>query len=93
MIRDLIIVTGAIAYRAALGHVEIAPTMLSKVNTFIEFAVLLLVMANAAGWADVERALRPLFVLVFATVLASGVQYVWVWGWKAAADSRRLKSD
>ena len=93
ILRDLVIVGGAVAYRAAIGQVEIAPTRLSKLNTFIEFAVLLLVMANAAGWTDVERALPPLFVLVFATVVASGVQYVWVWGWKAAADSRRFRSD
>ena len=89
VLRDVIIVSGAIAYRYTLGRLEFAPTMLSKINTFIEFGVLLLVMANAAAWLDAKALLPPLFVLVFATVLASGAQYVWIWGWKAARATRR----
>jgi len=48
--RDVVIVVGALGYRIARGHLDIKPTRLSKVNTAIEFAVLLLVMAVAAGW-------------------------------------------
>ena len=88
VLRDVVIVAGALAYRLTLGHVEIAPTMLSKVNTFIEFAALLAVMASAARWIETDRWLPAAFVLVLATVIASGVQYIWVWGWKAFRDSR-----
>jgi cardiolipin synthase len=91
VLRDVVIVTGALVYRAKLGHVEIAPTMLSKVNTFIEFGVLLTVMANAAAWIDAAPWLPAVFVLVFATVLASGAQYVWIWGWKAASEWRTAR--
>ena len=90
VLRDVVIVSGALVYRAKLGHVEIAPTRLSKVNTFIEFGVLLSVMAHAAAWVDAAAWLPAVFVLVFATVLASGAQYVWVWGWKAASETRRV---
>lgn len=78
-----------LAYRLAVGRVEMAPTMLSKVNTFIEFTVLLLVMASAAEWFDIGAWLPAVFLLVFATILASGAQYVWVWGRKAVLASRR----
>jgi len=88
VLRDVVIVSGALVYRARIGHVEIAPTALSKINTFIEFGALLLVMAHAAAWIDVSAWLPAVFVLVFATVLASGAQYVWVWGWKAARESK-----
>jgi cardiolipin synthase len=88
VLRDIVIVSGALAYRAAIGKVEIAPTMLSKVNTFIEFGVLLTVMASAAEWVDATRWLPAIFVLVFVTVVASGAQYVWVWGWKAMRAGR-----
>jgi len=91
VLRDVVIVAGALAYRFTLGPIKIAPTTLSKVNTFIEFTVLLLVMASAARWIEVDRWLPAAFVFVFATVLASGVQYVWVWGWKAVRDSRRAR--
>jgi cardiolipin synthase (CMP-forming) len=87
VLRDVIIVAGAIAYRAALGHIEIAPTMLSKLNTFLEFGVLLLVMADAAGWIAAAGFFPAVFVVVFVTVVASGMQYVWVWSRKAVRDS------
>jgi cardiolipin synthase len=87
--RDIVIVGGALAYRLALGHVEMTPTTLSKVNTFIEFTALLLVMATAAEVIDIGAWLSAVFLLVLATVLASGAQYVWVWGRKAALESRR----
>ena len=61
--------------------------MLSKLNTVLEFGVLLLVLAGAAGWMDVSEFLKAVFVLVFITVVASGVQYVWVWGRKALRDN------
>jgi len=86
--RDIVIVVGAIAYRLARGRLQIKPTRLSKVNTFLEFAVLLLVMAIAAGWIDTGMWIRILFAIVFGTVLASGTQYVWLWGRKAMAQPR-----
>jgi cardiolipin synthase (CMP-forming) len=86
--RDIVIVLGAIAYRMARGRLDIAPTRLSKLNTFIEFTVLLLVMAVAAGWVDAGMWMPTLFLIVFATVVASGAQYVWLWGRKAIAERR-----
>jgi len=77
-------VAGALTYRAAIGPLEVTPTRLSKINTFLEFAVLLLVMAGAAQWIDVDAWMPAAFLVVFATVIASGAQYVWLWGRKAA---------
>ncbi|MGH8728271.1 MAG: CDP-alcohol phosphatidyltransferase family protein [Burkholderiales bacterium] len=82
VVRDILIVVGVLVYRVALGHVEIAPTRLSKVNTFIEFSVLLLVMAAAAGWIDTGAFRATAFLIVFMTVVASGAQYAWLWGRK-----------
>jgi cardiolipin synthase len=87
--RDVVIVAGALAYRILRGHLDIKPTRLSKVNTAIEFSVLLLVMAAAAGWIDASAWMPPLFVVVFITVMASGIQYVWHWGRMAFAGRRR----
>ena len=89
VLRDVVIVGGALAYRYRHGHVDIAPTFLSKVNTFIEFGVLLVVMAGGAGWLDAGDWMPAVFALVLATVVASGAQYVWIWGWKAAHEGRR----
>jgi cardiolipin synthase len=86
--RDVVIVVGALAYRLVRGPVKIAPTWLSKVNTFIEFTVLLLVMAAGAGWIETDGWMPTVFLVVFTTVVASGVQYVWLWGRKAFAGRR-----
>ena len=76
--RDIVIVVGVLAYRLLRGPLEIKPTYLSKVNTFIEFGVLLLVMAVAASWIDTGAWMPVLFVILFITVVASGIQYVWL---------------
>jgi len=55
----------------------------SKLNTVLEFGLLVLVMAVAAGWIESGDWLEALFFVVLATVIASGAQYVWVWGRKA----------
>jgi cardiolipin synthase len=86
--RDVLIVAGALAYRFALGPVKIAPTRLSKINTFLEFALLLLVMAAAAELIDTGMWLKTGFLIVFATVVASAAQYAWLWGRKAIARAR-----
>ena len=88
VVRDIVIIVGALAYRLVRGRLHIAPTPLSKINTFIEFTVLLLVMAAAAGWIETGGWMPTVFLVVFTTVVASGVQYVWVWGRKAIAGMR-----
>lgn len=86
--RDVVIVAGAAAYRLVRGELDIAPTRLSKLNTVVEFAVLLVALLAGAGWIARGEWLPPLFVLTLATVVASGAQYVWLWSRKAAAARR-----
>lgn len=83
VIRDAVIMIGALAYRGMAGHLEIQPTLLGKTNTFAEFAMLALVLGHQANIVPGENWITPMFWLVFATTLASGLQYVWVWGNKA----------
>jgi cardiolipin synthase len=77
-----------VAYRFVVGHIEMAPTRLSKANTFLEFGVLALVMAQAGQLVEARAWLAPLFVLQFALVLVSGVHYVWIWRRKAIDEAR-----
>jgi cardiolipin synthase len=83
VVRDLLIVGGAIAYHRRVGHVEMAPTFLSKLNTVLEFVALAAVLGDAARLLSLQSVEPALFVLVLITVLASGAQYVWVWGRRA----------
>jgi len=88
--RDVLIVSGALAYHLLVGHIDMAPTWLSKVNTALEFLFLASVLAFGAGYLD-DGAWFPIFLwLTSATVIASGAQYVVIWGRKAMQARRRV---
>lgn len=85
--RDVLIVGGALAYHRLAGHVDMAPTRLSKLNTGLQFAVLAAVMAQRTGVIPTAPAgegwVDALLVLALATTVASGVQYVHEWSGRA----------
>lgn len=83
LLRDSIIVLGALSYRGLAGHLEIHPTWLGKIHVFAEFALLALVLANLGKIWVVEAWLGVLFAAVFVIAVISGVQYVWIWSAKA----------
>jgi len=81
--RDLVIVAGAIAYYKRAGHLEMEPSMLSKLNTFLQISLILVVLADGAGFIGAARWLPMLFVVTLVTALVSGGHYVVVWSKKA----------
>lgn len=82
LLRDTVIVLGAISYRRRAGHLEIEPTGLGKTHIFVEFALLALVLADSAQIIQLGSAQGPLFGLVFTVAALSGIQYVWIWSRK-----------
>lgn len=82
-LRDLVIVAGALAYRQLVGSLEMAPTQLSKLNTVLEFLLLALALMLANRWIAADPWLTPSLFIVALCAIASGAQYVWVWGNKA----------
>jgi cardiolipin synthase len=95
ILRDVLIVGGALAYHRLIGAVDVVPTQLSRLNTALEFTALAAVIADAAELVDLEGLLPGLLVAVFVTVIASGAQYVWIWSRRALAARRgaRVPSD
>ena len=80
VLRDAVIVLGALAYRSLAGHLNIQPTWLGKTNTFLEFVLLCVVLAQAGLLLPLAGLARLLFLVVFATTVGSGLHYVVVWG-------------
>lgn len=89
VLRDGLIVGGALAYHAWIGPVEMAPSRISKLNTALEFLLLLSVLAIVAGHLPDGHWRQWLLVATLATLAASGGHYLWVWGRKAAQARRR----
>jgi cardiolipin synthase len=90
LLRDSVIVLGALSYRGLAGHLEIHPTWLGKTHMFAEFSLLALVLGGLAGLLPLHDWQLLVFVGVFVIAVISGVQYVWIWSAKAR-EAARLK--
>jgi len=83
ILRDVVIVAGAAAYNFLIRPVEGEPTRVSKLNTALEFLLLLFVLSRAGfGWPD-QISITVLGAAVLVTVVISGVDYVWSWARRA----------
>jgi len=80
LLRDLVIVGGAAAWRLRFGRLEIAPSVLSKLNTTLQFGLLLGALGLRAELLGAGVWWQLLLAAAFATTLASGAHYVWTWG-------------
>jgi cardiolipin synthase len=83
--RDVIIVFGAAAYRIVIGPLTAHPSFISKINTLCQAAYILAVVSRAKFMMPAEWVVTWLGALVFATVAVSGIDYVLVYGRRAAA--------
>jgi cardiolipin synthase len=83
--RDVIIVSGAAAYRLIIGPLTAHPSLISKINTLCQALFILAVVSRAKFMLPPEWVLTWLGALVFATVAVSGIDYVLVYGRRAAA--------
>ncbi|GAB9469443.1 hypothetical protein Gpo141_00006722 [Globisporangium polare] len=88
--RDVLLVSGTFYHRLKTkdagtaffdtsdsGAFEVKPTMLSKVNTALQFALFGFTLTNAAWQVPFDPALQALFGVVGATTFASGSEYLW----------------
>jgi cardiolipin synthase len=81
--RDVVIVTGAIAYTLLIGPVQPEPSAVSKFNTLTQLACVVLVLVDQAS----AHVFAPLVQVAGAAVLVmgvvSGLDYVLRWTDKA----------
>jgi len=88
VIRDIVIVGGAIAYHWLMGHYELAPSFWGKASTFVQITYVLMLLAQQ---------IKPTFPLLFlqvglwllvALAFISGWHYCYVWGSRALAQRK-----
>jgi len=83
ILRDLVIVSGALVYNFRIERLEARPSMVSKLNTFTQIMLVLAVLFSLAVaslpylWMDV------LLYSVLVTTLWSGIDYVLRWSRRA----------
>jgi len=81
--RDLVILGGAFCYQFCIEPLRAAPTVVSKLNTLCQLSLVAALLLDR-GLAPLPPAwIHGLGYVVLATTLISGVEYVWIWGWRA----------
>ncbi|KGE04667.1 CDP-alcohol phosphatidyltransferase family protein [Pseudohaliea rubra] len=88
ILRDVVIVSGALAYQLVVGELEFSPTALSKANMAVQVLFLVTILGNAVGGWLPAPALVTLTTVVLILAIASGLQYVVLWSRKAGAVRR-----
>lgn len=86
--RDLLIVGGYLVLVVLHGFVQMRPTIISKINTLLQIALVAVVLVQAAGWVSMPWITRVLIVMVTVTTVWSGIHYVWVWGLRGGPAQR-----
>ncbi|MDP7119885.1 MAG: CDP-alcohol phosphatidyltransferase family protein [Arenicellales bacterium] len=77
--RDIIIVGVALILQTLQGSIQIQPSPISKVNTFLQISLVVMVMIEHMGWLILPLVTESLLWLVVATTLVSGFHYIYYW--------------
>ena len=81
--RDAIIALGAGAYYWLVGPFEAQPSLLSKLNTLCQIAVVLAALLARAAWPFPQSVVAWLVWAALTTTVLSGAGYIWSWGRRA----------
>jgi cardiolipin synthase (CMP-forming) len=88
LLRDLVIVFGAITYRVLFGPLHGNPTVASKFNTLVQIVFCLAVVGAAGYRFPPEWAVTALGALVFVATAVSGIDYTLTYSRRAAGVAR-----
>ncbi|OOZ34761.1 CDP-alcohol phosphatidyltransferase family protein [Solemya velesiana gill symbiont] len=89
ILRDLVIVTGALVYSFRVEELEAEPSMISKVNTVTQIVLVLSVVLDEGLLALPSLFITIMIWAVAVTTVASGADYVWVWSRRAARQGKK----
>jgi cardiolipin synthase (CMP-forming) len=87
--RDLVIVSGALAWWRVIGVFKPAPSPLSKTNTAVQILLVAVLLVNAAVQPLPLSVLQGLVLASAIMTVASGLDYLWRYGSRAV---RALRS-
>jgi cardiolipin synthase (CMP-forming) len=83
ILRDIVIIGGALAYQGVSGDLRGEPTVISKLNTGAQLGFVVLTIVHALWQAPSPFWLTLLGAAVVFTSITSGLNYVLVWSKRA----------
>lgn len=75
--RDIVILAAAVSASKSTGVMEFPPSRLGKLHTFMLFALIALLLSQAAGWTHFGALFPWVFIAPVVTAVVSCVHYVW----------------
>lgn len=93
--RDIWIMCGVLSYRYVIGSPDFLPTVLSKINTFLQLLLITLLLLHLS-MNNIPSLL--LTSIMWAVAVCSGgsfLHYTWVWGRRALRmmDAQKIKTE
>ncbi len=92
ILRDVAIVGGALAFHLLIGRFDMAPTLVSKVNTGAQILLVLTILSSALI-AISPAVLKACALIVLVTTILSGVDYIWTWSVRALQARRQPRPE
>lgn len=83
LLREIVIVTGGVAYHFWIGVYDFIPTKISKLNTCLQIVLITGLMCDLSYAFIPASWLSMLMVVVALTSSISLIDYIWVWGRRA----------
>lgn len=77
--RDVLIVGGYLLYTSHAGPVHMRPSILSKLNTFLQLALIALLLAKQAAGLHMPALVNAMIYAVLVSTVLSGGHYLWSW--------------
>lgn len=90
--RDLLIVSGGLAFHYLIGRFDMKPSMPGKLNTLLQILVALAIIILLAGLPMQPWVLEAGIWIVAVSTIFSGLHYCIVWGHRAVARGRDASS-
>jgi cardiolipin synthase len=78
--RDLMIISCYLIYTSMIGAVQMRPSYLSKLNTFIQISLIVLILTQQVIYPLPGIVIDLMIAAVMTTTIASLLHYVWEWG-------------
>lgn len=79
LFRDLLILSGYWILILMDKKLPIRPIFSSKLNTFSQIVLVVVVLINSAQWLALDNIINLLIYFVALTTLYSGSRYIWMW--------------
>lgn len=77
--RDVLIVGGYLLYTSHAGPVRMRPSILSKLNTLLQIALVCFLLIKLAAGLEWPHVVTIMIYAVLASTIASGAHYLWSW--------------